>query len=154
MITGRPPTTRRETYLRNLLSVVSKFPSFGIVEIGRPRYAKLRGDIISEMICKEIVYDVKTEVEFCTEELQVVGEDGEELLVSSSTQSRRNSPGKNVASFPMSIRLRTRKLGFPYTLNSKQRPQSKSSHRSRGPSQTSLSMTMISPFSTWTTTAS
>ena len=82
MITGRPPTTRRETYLRNLLSVVSKFLSFGIVEIGRPRYARLRGDIISEMICKEIVYDVKTEVEFCTEELQVVGEDGEELLVS------------------------------------------------------------------------
>ena len=38
LITGRPPTTRRETYLRNLLSVVSKFPSFGIVEIGRPRY--------------------------------------------------------------------------------------------------------------------
>ena len=49
MITGRPPTTRRETYLRNLLSVVSKFLSFGILEIGRPRYAKLRGDIISEM---------------------------------------------------------------------------------------------------------
>ena len=27
------------------------------------------------------MYDVKTEVEFCTEELQVVGEDGEDLFI-------------------------------------------------------------------------
>ena len=47
---------------------------------GRPRYAKLWGDIISEMICKEIMYNVKTEVEFCTEE-QVVSEDGEDLFI-------------------------------------------------------------------------
>ena len=42
--------------------------------------AELRGDIISEMICKEIMYNVKTEVEFCTEE-QVVSEDGEDLFI-------------------------------------------------------------------------
>ena len=72
----------KENDLRNLLTVVSKFPTYGIVELGRPKYGKLRGDIISEMICKERVYDVKQTVEFCTEELQVLGENGEDLFIS------------------------------------------------------------------------
>ena len=54
----------------------------------------------------------------------------------------------------MFIRFRTRKLELPYTLNSKLRPPSQSSTRSRALSQSSLLLTVISAFLDWTTTPS
>ena len=66
------------------------------------------------MICKEIVYDVKTEVEFCTEELQVVGEDGEELFVSPIIHTvQEEFTRKECSVIPDVYQVEDKKTGVP-----------------------------------------
>ena len=60
--------------LRNYLRILKSSPDMGMIEMERPFYALVRGDILSILHCKEKRVQLKSHTDRCTEELQV--EDG------------------------------------------------------------------------------
>ena len=60
--------------LRNYLRILKSSPDMGMIEVERPYYGLVRGDILSILHCKEKRVQLKPHTDRCTEELQV--EDG------------------------------------------------------------------------------
>ena len=72
-------------WFKKFMTVSRKLPNLGVFEIQKPYFGKLRGEIISVMKCSKSRYKVRTNLSFCTKELQVEDNNGHNLYMAAGT---------------------------------------------------------------------
>ena len=72
-------------WFRKFMTLSRKLPNLGVFEIQKPYFGKLRGEIVSVMKCPPKKYRVKTDLSYCTKELQVEDNTGNTYYMAAGT---------------------------------------------------------------------